>query len=79
MIRNIELKFGLNVDPNPSVETECKNNVNIWLADLAYDLNEENAIVECWINKEGKARVAFRNISPQLYKRAIEELARFGI
>ena len=79
MIRNIELKYDRDIHPDAGADARHKNAVNNWLSELTYDLNNENAVVEYYIAKNGNNHITFRNISPQLHRKAIEELARFNI
>ena len=76
MIRKIEFRYSKDTIPDPGVEMEHKNNINMRLSELADELNKENVTVEYSVSTN---RITFRNISPGLHKRAIEELSRFDI
>src|SRR6476660_2223428 len=65
MIKNIEFQYPIDVSPDPAFELFQKNTINMWLTELAYEINDENAVVEYRINKNGKNHITFRNISPR--------------
>lgn len=79
MIRNIEFRYDKGVYPDQDKEINYKSNINMRLSDFAYELNDENVIIEYWIDKDGSNRITFKNISPQLHKKIIEELSRFDL
>jgi len=79
MIKNLELKYDRDIHPDAGAEARHTNAVNSWLSELAYELNNENAVVEYYVKKSGDNHITFRNISPQLHRKALEELARFNI
>jgi hypothetical protein len=79
MIRNIEFKYDKGIIPDADSEMNYKNKINMWLSEFAVELNNENVVVEYWINKKRTNRIIFKNISPQLHKKVVEELNRFGM
>jgi hypothetical protein len=79
MIKNIEFKYSRNVHPEAAVEAAYKNAINHWLSEFISELNDENSTVEYWITAAGENRITFKNISPQLYRKVMKELARFDM
>lgn len=77
MIKNIKFTTADNVHLNDDVKTNAERNINNWLAPLEKELNEADAEIELYLDKDGEQHITVNNISDDLNSKVMERLSLF--